>query len=110
MELKEFLKPTMGKLLITIVIAFIPIYKRIICPFNPLCVSSWLNIFSVLNQFFNYNLLGTQGFIGKLQTYRDLIPDVLTYSIIYIISIFIIYLFSCFTVYIYKNLIKNSKK
>lgn len=110
MEIREFLKPTLGKILMTIIIAIVPVYKRIICPFIPPCFDVWLNVFSISNQFLNNKFLGTEGFIGKSRTYKNLAPDVLTYSMIYILSIFMIYLISCFTVHIYKKLNSNHKK
>lgn len=103
MKTKEFFKPTIIKIVITVIIAVIPAYKQTICPVAPPCFSKWLLLFSVLNLFFYNSIFGSQGLIGKSQIYMNLIPDFLSYLMNYLLSIFVIYLISCLIVYIYKS-------
>ena len=103
MSKNKFLKPTLGKILLSILIGIIPLYKQTICPFVPPCFNEWYLTFSAITNFLDKNILGSRGFIGKIQLYQNLLPDFVSYLLEYIISVFVIYLISCFIIYVYQT-------
>lgn len=106
MKWKEFFRPTFGKILLSVIIAIFPAYKETICPFAPPCFDKWILIFSALSNFLDRYMFGTQGFIGKTQFYNNLIPDFISFLVIYALSILLIYIIACLTFFIANKLKK----
>lgn len=89
MSFKKFFQPNIVKIILAIVLLFIPVYRQVICPISSGCFSVWSSAFSL--------------FLEGLNTGR------LDMSIpILIVSVAVSYLISCALILLY-NKIGNKK-
>ncbi|MBU1027636.1 MAG: hypothetical protein KKF48_01180 [Nanoarchaeota archaeon] len=87
MKIKEFIKPTIAKIIITIILLFIPFYKQTICPFSPPCFKMWYSLYSIIIE-----IIKTQN-NGKI-------------ILIFLIFFIITYIISLILILIYKKIRK----
>ena len=95
MNWKDFFKPTIGKIIVAILISIIPVAKYTICPFLPPCFTEIILVFQklslIFNKTFNESLAGPSVLIG------------------YFLTMVLVYITSCIFVLLLKKIVNRLK-
>lgn len=97
--MRTFFKPTIGKILLTFVLAFLPLYSRTVCPFVPPC-------FTMRNYAYEFMFHGTLDIFDWLNR----MPYALSQILSLIITLLVFYVIASALVWAFMKIVRRKKK